>query len=139
MKSAQAVAQKFVNRASGASGDYVEGAKTTSKDQNARAIASAEVHKQATLQALNEGRFAAGLRRAGKDSWLNGVEKKGGIRYGDGVANSQEKYAVNSGRYDSARGAAESIPRGVKGSPANLQRVSAVVTALRKQKVGASA
>lgn len=136
MKTAQQVAEKFVNRASAASGDYVDGARTTTKDQNAAAIAAAELHKQATTAALNEGRFAAGLRKAGKQKWLDGVQKKGGNRYGEGVAASAPSYATESARYDGARAAASSLPRGIKGSPQNLQRVAAVVAAQIKVKTG---
>lgn len=136
MKSAQQVAEKYATRASAASGDYVDGARTTTKDQNAAAIAAAEIHKAATMAALNDGRYAAGLRKAGKQAWLDGVERKGGNRYGEGVSQAAPTYASESARYDGARSAAASLPRGVKGSPQNLQRVAAVVAAQIKVKTG---
>ena len=45
MRTAQASAQKFVERASGASGEYVSGASSTTKDQSARAIGAKEIYK----------------------------------------------------------------------------------------------
>ena len=54
MKTAQQVAEKYASRAGAAASDYVSGVETTTKDQAARAIASAEIHKQATMAALNE-------------------------------------------------------------------------------------
>jgi hypothetical protein len=45
-------------------------------------------------------------------------------------------YAAESSRYDSARAAAAALPRGLKGSAQNMQRVSAVVAALIKTKTG---
>lgn len=137
MKTAQQVAEKFAQRASGASGDYLQGVLTTDKDQNARAIAAADVHKQATIESLNRGDYAKGLRRAGKQAYLEGVQKVGQGRYSEGVVNSATSYAEGSAAFDSARNAAASLPRGPKGSPANIQRVTAVVTALRKAKTGA--
>jgi len=136
MKTAQQVAEKYASRASAASTDYVSGVETTTKDQMARAIASAEIHKQATIAALNEGRYAKGLQKAGNQAWKDGVRKKGGNRYGEGVSTASGKYAANSASYDSARGAASSLPRGLKGSETNLARVKAVVSALRAVKAG---
>ena len=136
MKTAQQVAEKYASRASAASTDYVSGVETTTKDQAARAIASAEIHKQATMAALNEGRYAKGLQKAGNQAWKDGVRKKGGGRYSEGVATASGKYAANSAAYDGARGAAASLPRGLKGSETNLARVKAVVGALRAVKAG---
>ena len=136
MKTASQVAQKYAERASAASGDYVDGARTTTKDQAAAAIAAADIHKAATTAALNAGRYAAGLQKSGKAKWLKGVTEKGGNRYGEGVAGAASIYATESGRFDSARSAASSLPRGIKGSAQNIARVTAVVNALVKAKTG---
>lgn len=136
MKTAQQVAQKFVERASAASQDYVEGAAATNKDQAAAAIAAATLYQQGVQAAITRGAFQKGLQRSGKAGWLAGVQAKGGDRFAGGVAASSSKYATNSGKYDSARGAAGSLPRGLKGSPTNLNRVAAVVNALRTAKTG---
>lgn len=135
-KSASQSAQKYADRAGAAAGDYVAGAESTTKDQAAAAIAAFEITKQATMAALNEGRQVRGLQKSGKSGWLAGVKAKGGSRYGEGVSVAAPKYATESARFDSARGAAASIPRGIKGSPQNLQRVAAVVAAQIKTKTG---
>lgn len=137
-KSAQQSSTKFVERASAATTDYVDGVRSTTKDQNALAIAAADRHKQATTEALNRGAYAKGLQKAGKQAWVDGVTKKGQNRYADGVSNAALKYATNSGAYDGARQAADAMPRGVKGSEANFARSKAVGAALRAAKVGAS-
>ena len=138
MKSAQSSAQKFVERASGASSDYVDGARSTSKDQNAAAIAAAPRHQQALQESFTRNAYAKGLQEAGKQSWLDGVTKKGANRFAEGVSTAGSKYATKSGAYDSARAAASSMPRGLKGSDTNLARVKTVVSALRSQKVGST-
>lgn len=129
MKSASQSAEKYAQRASAASGDYVEGAKSTTKDQAAAAIAMAPVWATATQAAITEGRFAKGLQRSGKQKWLEGVTQRGGNRYGEGVSQAAGDYASESAKFDGARNAAASLPRGIKGSPQNLARVSAVVSA----------
>ena len=137
MKTAQASAQKFVDRASGASSDYVAGASATTKDQSARAIGAKKIYQDALTASFGRDSYAKGLQKSGKAGWLEGITKKGADRYSSGVAVSASKYATNSGKYDSARGAADNLPRGLKGSQTNLDRVKAVVTALRNTKIGA--
>lgn len=134
-KTAAEVAGKMVARAGQASGDYVEGAKKTSKDQASAAIAAIPNMKLGINEAIDKGRVARGLNRSGKSGWLSGIETKGQNRFGEGVAAGAPRYAERSGAFDSARGAASSILRGPKGSPQNLQRVAAVVAALRTKKL----
>lgn len=137
MKSAAESSQKFVERASAASSDYVEGAQSTNKDQAALAIAG-KANWQAGIQAaITAGRYEKGLQASGKAGWLRGVTEKGANRFAEGVASGASKYAANSGKYDGARNAAASLPRGPKGSEQNYSRSKAVGQALRKMKVGA--
>lgn len=137
MKSAQSSATKFVERAGAASQDYVSGAESTSKDQSAAAIAAAPNYAAGVQAAITRGAYQKGLQTSGKAGWIHGVRTKGQNRFAEGVAAGAVKYATNSGKYDGARGAAESMPRGPKGSEANYNRAKAVGQALRKMKVGA--
>lgn len=136
MKTAQEVASKFAQRAAAASSDYAEGARSTEKNWQQATVAAAEVHKAATLEALNRGAFAKGVQAAGNSAWQEGIETKGVGRFAEGVSGAAGKYAENSARYDGARQAAKGMPRATKGSPQNLQRVAAVVAAQRKVKTG---
>lgn len=136
MKTASASAEKYASRAAAASGDYVSGAQQTTKDQAAAAIAASAIYAQATQQAITDGRYQRGLQKSGKSGWLKGITDKGGNRYGEGVSQAAPTYATESARFDGARGAAGSLPRGIKGSPQNLQRVAAVVAAQIKVKTG---
>ena len=135
MKTAQESAQKFVDRASSASGLYKEGAEKTTKDQSARAIASKKLYQEGLTASFSRDSYAKGLQKSGKAGWLDGVVKKGADRYAGGISVSASKYATNSGRFDGARQAADNLPRGLKGSQTNLDRVKAVVNALRAVKV----
>lgn len=139
MKTAQQSAEKFVNRAGVASGDYAKGASETTKDQAAAAIAAAPSYAAGVQAAISRGAFAKGLQKSGKQGWLNGVQGKGQSRFAEGVSASSQKYATESARFDTARNAASSLPRGPKGSPANLDRVRAVAVAQRAVKTGTTA
>lgn len=136
-KSASQSVAKWAENAGGASGRYLEGAKSTDKDQSARAIAAIPLMQAGLNEAFAKGRVAKGLQRSGKAGWLRGVEEKGASNYGTGVSSSgaAQKYATNSGRYDTARSAANALPRGPKGSAQNLSRVAAVANAQRAVKV----
>jgi hypothetical protein len=136
MKTASASSQKYVERAGAASRDYVEGAQSTSKDQSAAAIAGKANWAAGIQQAITAGRYEKGLSASGKAGWLKGVTEKGANRFAEGVASGASKYATNSGKYDSARGAASSLARGPKGSEQNFARAKAVGQALRAMKVG---
>lgn len=135
--SAQKAAEKFASRAPLAGGDYVQGARETGKDQAALSIAAKDNYKIGVTEAISRGAYEKGLQRSGKSGWLKGITEKGESRYSEGVAGARDKYATNSARFDTARGAAASAPRGPKGSATNLNRVALVVNALRKMKTGA--
>lgn len=137
MKTAQQSAQKFVERAGAASQDYVSGAASTSKDQSAAAIAGKANWAAGIQAAITGGRYEKGLQASGKSGWLRGIQEKGANRFAEGVAAGSSKYAQNSGKFDSARSAADALPRGPKGSEANFLRSKTVGQALRKAKIGA--
>lgn len=136
-KPANQAVEKWQSRAGAASQDYVEGARTTDRDQAQRAIAAKTVYQQALTESFGRDAYAKGLSRSGKGGWQAGVEQKGAANYPTGVSSelARSKYVTNSGRYDAARRAADSIPRAPRGSAANMQRVAAVATALRAVKV----
>ena len=134
MRTAQESALKFVERASSASGLYKSGAESTSKDQSARAIGAKKLYQDGLTASFSRDAYAKGLQKSGKQGWLDGVVKKGADRYAGGIAVSGNKYATNSGRFDTARTAADNLPRGLKGSETNLARVKVVVNALRAVK-----
>lgn len=136
MKNAGDVAKKWGERAGGASADYVAGAENTSKDQAGLAEAAIPFMKIGINKAIDSGRVARGLKRSGKSGWVAGIKEKGGNRYSEGVstATAQSKYAQESGKYDTARNSASSMPRGEKGSAVNLAKVAKVVNELRKVK-----
>mgnify|MGYP001575390468 CR=1 FL=1 len=140
-KTASQSVGKWQNNAGVSADEYIAGARNPKRSQSAAAIASKQFALQAIQEAFNSGRWEAGLRRSGDAGWFEGVEQKGANNYPTGISSqvSATKYMERSGRYDSARRAAEGSPRGGKGSAQNLARVQKVVAALRAAKVGTSA
>ena|SRR3990167_1729897 len=139
MKTASQSVAKWQTRTSSAAEFYGKGATETDKDQAQRAIAAKEVYKQALTASFGRDAYAKGLSKSGKQGWLTGVIQKGIANFQTGVTSdvAGTKYATNSAKYDTARGAANSLPRGPRGSAQNLARVAAVANALRAVKVAA--
>lgn len=138
MKTANDAVAKWQTRAGSASQDFAEGAQSTDKDQAQRAIAAKEVYKTALTESFGRDAYAKGLGRSGKQGWLQGIQQKGAQNFSTGVSSNlaRDKYVTNSSKFDAARKAADSLPRGARGSASNLQRVTAVANALRAVKVG---
>lgn len=91
LPSAQEVAAKWSQRAGAAAQDYVAGAQRTDKDPTALAIAAIPRMRSQVLAAIDSGKVAAGLRRSGKQGWLDGVTSKGASNYSSGVSAAQQK------------------------------------------------
>lgn len=94
---AQTVLAKYKQRATAAASDYVTGAQTTTKDPTQLAIAAIPRMRAQIINAIDTGVVANGLRRAGKQGWLDGVINKGSQNYTTGVQNSDAKFLAAFG------------------------------------------
>jgi hypothetical protein len=130
-------AKKFGTNASAGSGNYVQGV------QNSAGWAAPTEAAQATWAAgvsaaAGNGSFAKGVAKAGDAKWKANVQSKGQSRYQQAVSSptAQTNWSQGFQPYASTLSGMTLPPRGVKGSPANIQRVQAISDALHKQKVG---
>ena len=87
-----AVLTKWKARTTDASAAYVAGAEATDKDPTALAIAAIPYMRSRIIDAIDSGRVANGLRRAGKTGWLAGVTGKGKTNFESGVANADAAF-----------------------------------------------
>src|SRR5438105_3966435 len=94
---AATAAAKWARNAQAASQDYVTGAQNTPVDPTALAIQAGPRYLQRVQDAFNSGKWANGLRRAGKAGWLDGVVNKGAANYSNGIAQSETKFASRIG------------------------------------------
>jgi hypothetical protein len=76
------------------------------------------------------------VNAAGDSAWQSGAINKGVTRYGPGVQVAQPKFSAGFAKYQTVLVNLPLPPRFPKGSPQNVDRVNAVVTALRQAKVG---
>lgn len=139
-KPAIKAAERWQKNTGAASEDYASGSRETTKDQSAAAIAAKPLYVAGLQASFVIDSFSKGLRKSGKEGWLKGIIEKGAANFTTGVSSpgSRDKYTSESARYDTARKAADALPRGTKGSAINLARVTAVVNALRAVKTAKS-
>lgn len=91
IKSATTVAAKWTARTSAASQDYADGVAGTDKDPTALAIAAGPRYLQNVQRAFNDGSWANGLRKTGKQGWQAAVAAKGVTNFATGVQAAQAK------------------------------------------------
>ncbi len=87
-----AVFTKWKANTAAASGAYVAGAETTDKDPTQLAINAIPYMRSRIIDAIDSGRVANGLRRAGKQGWLAGVTGKGKTNFESGVAAAETRF-----------------------------------------------
>ena len=91
--SADRVAAKWRERASGATTAYEDGVKTTQKDWQGATKAAAPAWQAGVQEAIAKGRFASGVNRVSTAEWRDSTVKNSG-RFGQGVTNAEADYAA---------------------------------------------
>lgn len=131
IKPIDASSDKWSRRSAVAGVDYQAGVASPRRPWADAAVAAAANYRTGVTQAANAGRFEAGVRSAGEDKWKNRAIKVGPGRFAEGVAVAKPDWEAGFRPYQETISALNLPARGPKGSPANLQRVQAVSTAMR--------
>ncbi len=132
------LANKYSTRAQAAVPEYRVGVTDPKRSQSDSAIAAAPNWQAAVTSAAALARFTSGLRAAGDAGWKQGALTKGADRYGPGVVAAKSKWQARVTPFLNAIAALDLPPKGLRGSSANYQRVSAVGSALHALKVSAA-
>jgi hypothetical protein len=130
-------AAKYTSRASIAGPAYAAGIANPRTPWAAASAAANSNYVAGVTQAANAGRYSSGVRAAGDAKWAGNATAKGPQRYAEGVQLAQGLWATGFQRYHAAIGSLNLPARGPSGSPANLQRVQAVTSALHALKLSA--
>lgn len=121
---------KWVRRATVAGPDYTAGIQSPRTPWMAATVAADPNYRSGVTAAANAGRYAAGARAAGDQKWQSKAIQKGPGRFAEGVALAENDWQAGFAPYHQAIAALSLPARGPRRSPQNLQRVSAVTTAL---------
>lgn len=124
-------ADKWQRRASVAQPDYQAGVQNPRTPWATAAAAADANYRQGVTAAATAGRFQAGVRAAGEERWRTATLAKGPSRFVEGVQLGVAEWQRGFAPFQQVISALALPARGPRGSPANLQRVSAVAQALR--------
>lgn len=136
VKSLDAIAAKWSQRASAAGQAYTDGVKNPKNDWASSTAAAAQNWATGVQNAVSDGRFAKNVTAAGDAAWQAGAINKGSQRYAPGVQGAQGKFANGFSKFAQVLQGINLPPRMPKGDPGNYLRAQAVGTALRKAKLG---
>lgn len=136
VKSAADAAAKFVANAQNAAPAYGKGVAGAGTTWQANTAAASENWKQGVQQAASQDRFAAGITNASQQKYQTRASGVGTQRYPTGVAQAGPAYTTAVQPYLTTLQNLTLPPRGVRGSPNNIQRVAVIAAALRGQKLG---
>lgn len=115
--------------------EYKTGVENPKKDWATEAIAANDVYKTAVTAAATQGRYGAGVKNAGTRKWQDNSSTKGPSRFSEGVLLAKDAYEDGFSPYHDEIAKVELPPRGAKGDPANINRVSTITRALHEKKL----
>lgn len=136
VKSSSAIAQKWARVTPQRTQDFEEGVRNPRKSWEEGAAEAASAQAEGVQQAINEGRFEKGVRKAGNEKWQRKTIEKGVRRWGPGVQVAQNDFESGFAPYRQVIESTTLPPRFAKGDPRNLERVAAMATALHEAKRG---
>lgn len=131
IKSLTNSSDKWTRRAAVAGPDYESGVRSPRRDWAEAALAAENNYKAGVVSAAQAGKFGRGVKAAGTARWQESALAKGPNRFSEGVILSKDRWEKGFAPSHEAITRLNLPPRGPKGSPQNLQRVTAVAQALR--------
>jgi len=135
VKSLDRISKKWARVAAQSQTEYEEGVKDPRVDW-AEATKAAEANYERGLQAsIQRKAFGKGVTRAGTQKWQQMTLAKGPQRWANGIAISTGAYEAGFAPFREVIQRTSLPPRGPKGDPKNIQRVSVLADALHKEKL----
>ena len=136
VKDQSASAAKWASRAAAAGPAYTAGVQSPKAPWAASTAAAAPNWAAGVQTAVTNGRFAAGVNKAGDAKWQSNAVTKGSQRFTQGVQGAAPNYQTGFAPYMAALSGATLPPRFPKGDPGNANRSAFVATLLHNKKMG---
>ncbi|MEM4431107.1 MAG: hypothetical protein QXM08_08070 [Thermofilaceae archaeon] len=127
MRSLDEIAEKWRRRCLAATGDYAKGVVAPRRPWREQTLASADKWARRVLEAAAENTYARSVAATPSEYWRSKALTTGVTRYTEGVNRSVRVY-------EAFKPLSELVPppRAPRGDPRNLERVLAVVKALKR-------
>lgn len=116
--------------------DYRQGVMNPRRSWSQATAAASDRYKAGIQEAIQQDRFAKGVKAAGDERWQKRATEIGPARFSEGVATSASRYEEGFKPYAEVIAQTTLPPRFAKGDPRNLERVKVMSQALRKKKIG---
>jgi len=132
------IADKWTRVTSAAGAEYEEGVRNPTSDWGNETQKSNAAYKAGLQKSIAADSFLKGVVAAGTAKWQKNAIEKGPARFQQGVSLAGEAYSKG---FQPFRDVIQSLtlpPRGPKGDPGNINRVSIVAKALHDKKVSGS-
>lgn len=130
------IVEKWRSRATAALTDYSEGVQAPRNPWQKQAAAASETWKAAITDAAARDAYRKGVVTTSEEFWRSRTLVLGTARFTDGVSKSVDVFKNNWAQFYDVLSRIELPPRGPRGDPKNVERVRAIMTALRQKKLG---
>lgn len=134
IKDIAVIATKWATVTPQRTADYEAGIRNPRRDWARGALAAADNYKTAVIKAANDGRYSAGVTRAGTPKWQENSLSKGTQRWGPGVTLGETAYREGFAPFREAIARVTLPPRFPRGDARNLERTRVIAEALSKLK-----
>lgn len=135
IRPAREIAEKWRRVVPGRTEDYRRGVEAPKQDWETAAKAAEDRYREGVTAAAAEGRFSAGVSKAGTAKWKKRATELGPRRWSEGVTVAAPDYERGFAPYRDVIERTELPPRYPKGDPRNIERVAKIAAALHEQKV----
>jgi hypothetical protein len=132
------IAAKWARVAPQRTQDYTEGVSAPRRDWAASAGAAEATHAAAMQKAATNKSYGKGVRAAGTAKWQQRSLAKGPNRFAEGVAIAEPDFRAAFAPFAEVIQRTVLKPRFPKGDPRNIERVTAIASALHARKAGAT-
>lgn len=130
------IVEKWRSRATAALTDYSEGVQAPRNPWQKQAMAASETWKAAITDAAARDAYRKGVAATSEEFWRSRALALGTARFTDGVSKSVDVFKGKWAPFYDVLSRIELPPRGPRGDPKNVERVRAIMTALRQKKLG---
>lgn len=135
VKDLSRIADKWARVAAVSQEEYREGIANPRKNWQEETLKAEGNYDRGVQVAIQQKRFGKGVSRAGNAKWQQNSLEKGVPRWAQGISVSKQAYMDGFAPYRAVLERLQLPPRGPKGDPKNIQRVSAVTEALHNEKL----
>lgn len=127
--------KKFADRAAGSRDDYQRGVASAGPRWLAGATASETAWADGTRAAIDQGRFGAGVRKAGPTKYQDRAAKLGPDRFATGVREGAQAWGDGFRPFAEDLRAFDAGPKGMRGSAQNADRSRNTSQRMRAKKL----